>query len=139
MKITKQPNGTFLAEEGQFVNDEWVSCKGPACGSRGRTAGQLMSCCTRAEAAVHVSLSSCCHIARSRPLCKRAAAPSLLCPWLSPLAQVGDVMACTVEQARTAAAEADTAAQMARVFEVSRHAWGRFRQERLKALCAAGR
>ena len=24
-KITKQPNGSFLAEEGQFVNDEWVS------------------------------------------------------------------------------------------------------------------
>lgn len=28
VKITKQPNGTFLAEEGQFVNDEWVS-RGP--------------------------------------------------------------------------------------------------------------
>lgn len=31
---------------------------------------------------------------------------------------VGDVMACTVDQARAAAAEADIAAQMARVFEV---------------------
>lgn len=35
------------------------------------------------------------------------------------VAQVGDVMACTVEQARAAAAEADSAAQMARVFEAS--------------------
>jgi len=25
VKITKQPNGSYLAEEGQFVNDEWVS------------------------------------------------------------------------------------------------------------------
>ena len=25
VKITKQPNGAFLAEEGQFVRDEWVS------------------------------------------------------------------------------------------------------------------
>lgn len=32
--------------------------------------------------------------------------------------QVGSAMACTVEQARAAAAEADRAAQMARVFEV---------------------
>ena len=47
--------GDFIAEEGQFVNDEWV----------------------------------------------------------------GDVMACTVDQARAAAAESDIAAQMARVFEVS--------------------
>ncbi len=29
VKITKQPNGTFLAEEGQFVNDDWVSLGGP--------------------------------------------------------------------------------------------------------------
>ncbi len=54
VKISKQPNGDFIAEEGQFVNDEWV----------------------------------------------------------------GDVMACTVDQARAAAAESDIAAQMARVFEV---------------------
>ena len=33
-------------------------------------------------------------------------------------AQVGDMMGCTLEQARAAAAEADTAAQMARAFEV---------------------
>ncbi|GAB4823768.1 hypothetical protein N2152v2_010814 [Parachlorella kessleri] len=46
--------GDFIAEEGQFVNDEWV----------------------------------------------------------------GDVMACTVDQARAAAAESDIAAQMARVFEL---------------------
>lgn len=52
-KITRQPNGSFIAEEGQFVKDEWA----------------------------------------------------------------GDAM-CTVEQARAAAAEADIAAQMARVFEV---------------------
>lgn len=25
VKITKQPSGGYLAEEGQFVNDEWVS------------------------------------------------------------------------------------------------------------------
>ena len=41
------------------------------------------------------------------------------CPPIPARLQVGDVMACTVEQARSAAAEADTAAQMARVFEVS--------------------
>ncbi|KAI7841170.1 hypothetical protein COHA_005136 [Chlorella ohadii] len=60
VKITKQPNGTFLAEEGQFVNDDWV----------------------------------------------------------------GNVMACTVEEARAAAAKADTAAQMARVFELGSSAPG---------------
>lgn len=36
---------------------------------------------------------------------------------------VGDVMACTVDQARAAAAEADIAAQMARVFEVRGCGW----------------
>lgn len=25
VKITKQPSGGYLAEEGKFVNDEWVS------------------------------------------------------------------------------------------------------------------
>lgn len=25
VRITRQPNGAFLAEEGQFVADEWVS------------------------------------------------------------------------------------------------------------------
>lgn len=54
VKISRQPNGNFLAEEGQFVNDEWA----------------------------------------------------------------GDVMACTVDQARAAAAESDIAAQMARVFQL---------------------
>ena len=34
------------------------------------------------------------------------------------LPQVGEMMGCTLEQARAAAAEADTAAQMARAFEV---------------------
>ncbi|KAL4423468.1 hypothetical protein ABPG77_005420 [Micractinium sp. CCAP 211/92] len=57
VKITKQSGSTtYLAEEGEFVNDEWV----------------------------------------------------------------GSAMACTVEQARAAAAEADRAAQMARVFELGR-------------------
>ena len=50
------------------------------------------------------------------------------------LLQVGDVMACTVEQARAAAAEADTAAQMARVFEVSRRGRASFAQQSLSAL-----
>lgn len=43
-----------------------------------------------------------------------AAALELMLPHV----QVGSAMACTVEQARAAAAEADRAAQMARVFEV---------------------
>ncbi|PRW33112.1 MORN repeat [Chlorella sorokiniana] len=73
VKITKQPNGTFLAEEGQFVNDEWV----------------------------------------------------------------GDVMACTVEQARAAAAEADTAAQMARVFELGSSAPGSEAAKAAEAAAAA--
>ena len=37
VKISKQPNGSFLAEEGQFVNDEWVRVGvgvGDACGGR---------------------------------------------------------------------------------------------------------
>ena len=54
VKIHRQPNGQFLAEEGQFLNDEWV----------------------------------------------------------------GSVMACTVDQARAAAAEADKAAMLARAFEL---------------------
>jgi hypothetical protein len=58
VKITKQPNGNFLAEEGEFVNDEWV----------------------------------------------------------------GTVMGCSVAEARRAAAQADTAAQMAAVFELSQPA-----------------
>jgi len=58
VKITKQSNGQFLAEEGQFVNDEWV----------------------------------------------------------------GIVMGCSVAEARKAAANADTAAQMATVFELSQPA-----------------
>ena len=58
VKITKQPNGQFLAEEGEFVNDEWV----------------------------------------------------------------GNVMGCSVAEARRAAAQADTAAQMAAVFELSQPA-----------------
>lgn len=58
VKITKQPNGQFLAEEGEFVNDEWV----------------------------------------------------------------GTVMGCSVAEARRAAAQADTAAQMAAVFEMSQPA-----------------
>lgn len=36
VKITKQPNGTFLAEEGQFVNDEWVSRGYRCCVEGGR-------------------------------------------------------------------------------------------------------
>jgi MORN repeat len=58
VKITKQPNGQFLAEEGEFVNDEWV----------------------------------------------------------------GSVMGCSVAESRRAAAQADTAAQMAAVFELSQPA-----------------
>jgi hypothetical protein len=58
VKITKQPNGQFLAEEGEFVNDEWV----------------------------------------------------------------GTVMGCSVAEARRAAAQADTAAHMAAVFELSQPA-----------------
>ena len=69
VKISKQANGQFLVEEGQFVNDEWV----------------------------------------------------------------GEGMACPVAQARAAAAEADTAAQMARVFEVR---WGE-RMENTLALHAS--
>lgn len=29
VKITRQPNGSYLAEEGRFVNDEWVRGQGP--------------------------------------------------------------------------------------------------------------
>lgn len=54
VKISKQPNGQFIAEEGKFVNDEWV----------------------------------------------------------------GDVMGCSVGDARRAAAEADTAAAMAAAFQL---------------------
>lgn len=32
VKITRQPNGAFLAEEGQFVNDDWVSGQRCWCG-----------------------------------------------------------------------------------------------------------
>lgn len=55
VKLTKQPNGQILAEEGEFLNDEWV----------------------------------------------------------------GNVMGCSVSEARRAAAQADTAGQMAAVFELS--------------------
>lgn len=55
VKISKQPNGHFIAEEGKFINDEWV----------------------------------------------------------------GDVMGCSVGDARRAAAEADTAAAMAAAFQLS--------------------
>ena len=55
VKLTKQPNGQILAEEGEFVNDEWA----------------------------------------------------------------GNVMGCSISEARRAAAQADTAGQMAAVFELS--------------------
>ena len=64
------------------------------------------------------------------PLAAPDAPPTLhaCIPWPPPLPpQVGDVLACTVEQARQAAAAADAAAQMARVFEVRRRRGGQWR------------
>lgn len=54
VKITKQPNGTFLAEEGQFVNDEWVS-RGPRrCAEGGWWRARCEHC------TVHQQGSRCC-------------------------------------------------------------------------------
>ena len=72
------------------MNDEWV----------------------RARGAEWMRLTAACPaMAALRWLCSSPLEPLLRM-------QVGDVMGCSIEQARAAAAEADTAAQMARVFEV---------------------
>ncbi len=140
VKITKQSGSTtYLAEEGEFVNDEWVSrcsCSLPALrccrlsplfGAREMACVPAWACSEGAQVCTGLPPRLQQHSMRAAPgavqpllrpsgscLCDMAAALKLLLPHV----QVGSAMACTVEQARAAAAEADRAAQMARVFEV---------------------
>lgn len=127
VRITRQPNGSFLAEEGQFVGDDWVSFSGgvAAGGGGGRGGAGLGAGAQLGGTPNQGGVAALLAVRHMRALAaaaspgagtEDAAAPPGPAP---PPLQVGDVMACTVEQARAAAAEADSAAQMARVFEVS--------------------